>query len=42
MQSIQREAYLEPKIEVVEMMVEYGFVGSQLEEIDGEKPEGEW
>lgn len=42
MKQTERRGYLAPEIEVIEMNVEQGFAGSNLENIKPEKPEQEW
>lgn len=42
MQKKRIVGYLAPEIEVNEVMVEHGFAGSNLENIQPEKPEQEW
>ena len=42
MKQTERRGYLIPEIEVLEMSVEQGFSGSNMETIKPEKPEQEW
>jgi len=42
MKKSEQRGYLAPEIEVVDMSVEQGFAGSNLENIQPEKPEQEW
>ena len=42
MKKSEQRGYLAPEIEVNEVMVEHGFAGSNLENIQPEKPEQEW
>ena len=42
MKTNQPWGYLAPEIEVVDMSVEQGFAGSNLENIQPEKPEQGW
>ena len=42
MKKSEQRGYLAPEIEVVEMSVEQGFAGSNLENIQPEKPEQGW
>lgn len=42
MQKLEQRGYLAPEIEVNYLIVEQGFSGSQVEDIGGEKEEGEW
>lgn len=42
MKKSEQRGYLAPEIEVVDMSVEQGFAGSNLENIQPEKPEQGW
>ena len=42
MKKSEQRGYLAPEIEVNEVMAEQGFAGSNLENIETEKPEEEW
>ena len=42
MKKSEQKGYLAPEIEVVDMSVEQGFAGSNLENIQPEKPEQGW
>ena len=42
MQTNHQWGYLAPEIEVLQIEVEQGFVISNMESIDSEKPEQEW
>ena len=42
MKQIEQRVYLSPEVEVREIEVEQGFILSNMEPIDPDKPEQEW